>query len=57
MRCCCRTVSCSRALTAAEDYVEAKDLAERKQIFCDQADAFVVLPGGLGTLEARASCC
>jgi uncharacterized protein (TIGR00730 family) len=31
--------------------VSKPDLASRKQAFCDLADAFVVLPGGLGTLE------
>ena len=36
---------------AEAEVVRTPDLAARKQAFCDLADAFVVLPGGLGTLE------
>ncbi|MBM3692789.1 MAG: TIGR00730 family Rossman fold protein [Actinobacteria bacterium] len=33
------------------DLVEVASLHERKQVMLDRADAFVVLPGGLGTLD------
>ena len=35
----------------AVDLVEVDSLHERKQVMLDLADAFVVLPGGLGTLD------
>lgn len=36
---------------AADEVVLAADIAERKRIMESRADAFVVLPGGIGTLE------
>ena len=34
-----------------DEEVIAKDMAERKQLMRDNADAVLVLPGGLGTME------
>ena len=34
-----------------DEEVIAKDMAERKQLLRDRADAVLVLPGGLGTME------
>src|SRR5271166_884592 len=39
------------ALTAAHDLIVVEDMHERKQAMFDRADAFVALPGGIGTLE------
>ena len=39
------------ALTAAHDMIVVEDMHERKQAMFDRADAFVALPGGIGTLE------
>jgi uncharacterized protein (TIGR00730 family) len=39
------------ALTAAQEMIVVEDMHERKQIMFDRADAFVALPGGIGTLE------
>ena len=33
------------------DIVRTRDMHERKQLMFEQADAFVALPGGIGTLE------
>ena len=35
----------------ADELIVTADMRERKQIMDDRADAFVVLPGGFGTLE------
>lgn len=40
-----------RVDTAADVVVTVPDLAARKQHFLEHADAFLVLPGGLGTCE------
>ena len=37
--------------TEADELVVTDTMRERKQIMEDRADAFVVLPGGIGTLE------
>ena len=34
-----------------DEVVKCHDLGDRKVIMMDRADAFVVLPGGLGTLD------
>src|SRR5271155_3256351 len=39
------------ALTAAHEMIVVDDMHERKQTMFDRADAFVALPGGVGTLE------
>jgi uncharacterized protein (TIGR00730 family) len=39
------------ALTAAHDLIVVANMHERKQAMFDRADAFVALPGGIGTLE------
>src|SRR5436305_2108689 len=38
-------------LKEATELVVTKDMHERKAIMAERADAFVALPGGLGTLE------
>jgi len=38
-------------LTRAQEIVVTRDMHERKQIMFERADAFVALPGGIGTLE------
>lgn len=40
-----------RALRGAHNLIVTKDLHERKRLMFEQADAFVALPGGVGTLE------
>ena len=40
-----------RMLTRAQEIVVTRDMHERKQIMFERADAFVALPGGIGTLE------
>jgi uncharacterized protein (TIGR00730 family) len=40
-----------RALEGARDVIVVKDMHERKRLLFENADAFVVLPGGIGTLE------
>ena len=40
-----------RMLAAAQELIVANDMHERKRIMFERADAFVALPGGLGTLE------
>jgi len=37
--------------TAAQDVIVTPDMHARKQIMFDRADAFIALPGGIGTLE------
>jgi uncharacterized protein (TIGR00730 family) len=39
------------ALTAAQEMVVVDSMHERKQAMFDRADAFIALPGGVGTLE------
>lgn len=39
------------AYTEADELLVTKDLFERKQIIIDRADGFLILPGGLGTLD------
>jgi len=39
------------ALTDAQEMVVVENMHERKQAMFDRADAFVALPGGVGTLE------
>ncbi len=39
------------ALTVAQELVVVDTMHERKQAMFDRADAFVALPGGIGTLE------
>ena len=39
------------ALTAAQEMLVVGDMHERKQAMFDRSDAFVALPGGIGTLE------
>lgn len=38
-------------LTAADELIVTKDMHERKQLMFLKSDAFVALPGGIGTLE------
>ncbi len=40
-----------RMLTDVQDHVVTDDMHERKRLMFDKADAFVALPGGIGTLE------
>lgn len=44
-------VSCGWMRQGLDEEVIAKDMAERKQMMRDRADAVLVLPGGLGTME------
>jgi len=37
--------------TRAQEIIITRDMHERKQIMFERADAFVALPGGIGTLE------
>src|ERR1700709_1456991 len=37
--------------TGAHELVITRDMHERKRIMCERSDAFVALPGGIGTLE------
>jgi uncharacterized protein (TIGR00730 family) len=39
------------ALMRAQEMIVTKDMHERKQLMFDRSDAFVALPGGVGTLE------
>jgi len=39
------------ALTSAQEMLVVQDMHERKQTMFERADAFVALPGGIGTLE------
>ena len=36
---------------AADELIVSKTMRERKQVMEDRADAFIVLPGGVGTLD------
>jgi uncharacterized protein (TIGR00730 family) len=40
-----------RKLTRAQEVIVTRDMHERKQIMFERAEAFVALPGGIGTLE------
>lgn len=40
-----------RKFTRAQEIVVTRDMHERKQVMFERADAFVALPGGIGTLE------
>jgi uncharacterized protein (TIGR00730 family) len=40
-----------RTLADAQEIIVADDMHERKRIMFERADAFVALPGGIGTLE------
>jgi uncharacterized protein (TIGR00730 family) len=42
------------AVLDARELVLVEDMHERKRIMFDRADAFVALPGGIGTLEELA---
>jgi len=42
------------ALLSAQEVILVEDMHERKRIMFDRADAFVALPGGIGTLEELA---
>ncbi|HZP74896.1 MAG TPA: TIGR00730 family Rossman fold protein [Pseudolabrys sp.] len=44
-------MSRERALRDINDLVVTKDMHERKRLMFERADAFVALPGGIGTLE------
>ena len=44
-------VARERALTRVQEMVVTRDMHERKRLMFDRADAFVALPGGIGTLE------
>jgi len=44
-------VSRERALPYDYDLMVVEDMHERKRLMFEQADAFVALPGGVGTLE------
>lgn len=37
--------------TECEDIIYTKDMDERKELFLNHADLFVITPGGLGTLD------
>ncbi len=39
------------AMTRAQEMIVTKDMHERKQLMFERSDAFVALPGGIGTLE------
>ena len=39
------------ALLAAQDLTIVDDMHQRKQLMFERADAFIALPGGIGTLE------
>jgi uncharacterized protein (TIGR00730 family) len=44
-------VNRERALKSAQEVVVTRNMHERKQMMFERADAFVALPGGVGTLE------
>jgi uncharacterized protein (TIGR00730 family) len=44
-------VARERVLREAQEIVMTRDMHERKWLMFDKADAFVALPGGIGTLE------
>ncbi len=39
------------AMTRAQEMIVTKDMHERKRLMFERSDAFVALPGGIGTLE------
>jgi uncharacterized protein (TIGR00730 family) len=39
------------ALTSAQELIVVADMHQRKQLMFERADAFIALPGGIGTLE------
>jgi uncharacterized protein (TIGR00730 family) len=40
-----------RKLTRAQEIIVTRDMHDRKRVMFERADAFVALPGGIGTLE------
>lgn len=44
-------VAAERASTDVDELIVSPDLATRKEIMIAKADAFLILPGGLGTLD------
>lgn len=40
-----------RALEAADELIVTNDMHERKRLMFERSDAFIALPGGIGTLE------
>ncbi|MFG1478585.1 TIGR00730 family Rossman fold protein [Xanthobacter sp. V4C-4] len=44
-------VKAERAFRHQAEMIEVADMHERKRLMFEQADAFVALPGGIGTLE------
>jgi len=40
-----------KKFTRAQEIIVTRDMHERKQLMFERADAFVALPGGIGTLE------
>ena len=40
-----------RMFTRAQEIIVTRDMHERKRVMFERADAFVALPGGIGTLE------
>src|SRR6516225_5594712 len=44
-------VNREKKLARAQEVIVTRDMHERKQIMFERADAFVALPGGIGTLE------
>src|SRR5271157_1701300 len=44
-------VNKERMFAGAEDMIVTRDMHERKRLMFERADAFVALPGGIGTLE------
>ncbi|MEQ1698075.1 MAG: TIGR00730 family Rossman fold protein [Hyphomicrobiaceae bacterium] len=40
-----------KALDAADELIITKDMHERKRLMFERSDAFIALPGGIGTLE------
>jgi len=44
-------MSTERRLSRAQEVIVTRDMHERKRVLFERADAFVALPGGIGTLE------
>src|SRR5262249_42600551 len=44
-------MSKERRLSRAQEVIVTRDMHERKRVLFERADAFVALPGGIGTLE------
>lgn len=42
---------CSRPQPYCSEVIIAKNMNERKQVMLEKADAFIALPGGIGTLD------